>query len=102
MMNEVELVPKIVAEQDADEKQKLFEVLVVYLNRLLENDFSRLLQILYRVDVDEAKLRRMLHNNTGHDAASIIARLLVEREEQKALSRKTHSANNAADDDEKW
>jgi hypothetical protein len=97
MKNEVELVPKIVAEQDAGEKQKLFEVLVVYLNRLLENDFSRLVQILYRVDVDEAKLKRMLNNNTGQDAAGIIASLLIEREEQKALSRKIHSANKAAD-----
>jgi hypothetical protein len=68
----------------SDLKQKL----VIYINSLILNDFSKVVTILYRVDVDENKLKKILKEQAGTDAAQIIARLIIEREQQKAETRK--------------
>jgi hypothetical protein len=68
----------------SDLKQKL----VIYINSLILNDFSKVVTILYRVDVDENKLKKILKEKAGTDAAEIIADLIIERELQKAESRK--------------
>lgn len=55
---------------------------------LIERDFSRLLQILYRIDVQEARIKRLVSENEGEDAAGIIADLILERQAQKIAARK--------------
>ena len=73
------------------------------INYLIENDFSRLVQILYRMDINESRLKKMLAEHTDNDAGSTIAELIVERERQKKLSRQQFKRD---DDDipeeEKW
>ena len=66
-----------------------FEDLVHFIDDLIQNDFNRLLRILYRVDISEQKLKLQLAQNKekGIPSAEIIAKLLIEREEQKILSR---------------
>ena len=66
---------------------QLQEKLVTFINDLIKNDFQRLVAILYKVDVDEDKLKRILKEEAGKDAASIIAKLIIEREIQKIESR---------------
>lgn len=61
--------------------------LALYINDLIEKDFQRLVSILYRVDVDEDKLKRFLKEENGKDAALIIARLIIERQSQKIRTR---------------
>jgi hypothetical protein len=58
---------------------------------LLEKDFSRLLQILYRIDIPEEKLRQALASNKG-EPSTMIARLILERELQKVETRKRYSS----------
>lgn len=67
--------------------QALQEKLTWIINDLIQNNFQRLLAILYKVDVDETKLKRILKENTGNDAAKIIAQLIIERELQKIETR---------------
>lgn len=57
---------------------------------LLDNDFERLLGILYRIDVSEVKIRRLIEQNEGENAALIIADLIIERQAQKVASRKKY------------
>jgi hypothetical protein len=71
-------------------------------NHLLVNDMSRLLMILYRVDVSEEKLKTMLKNNAGTDAAIIITDLLIERQLQKEKTRNEHRESGEIDENEKW
>ena len=73
------------AQSNADQ----FEILVSFIDDLIRNDFNRLLSILYRVDISEQKLKRKLAENkeTKVRSAEIIAHLLIEREEEKILSR---------------
>ena len=80
-----------------------YEKLVALINHLINNDFNTLVQLLYKVDVDEKGLQKTLHQNKNKDAAVLITELLIERERQK----KEHRFNNAQNstqipDDEKW
>jgi hypothetical protein len=67
--------------------QHLLEELINKINQLIVSDFEKLVQLLYRVDVDEARLKRLLQENAGEDAAKVIALLLIERQQQKLKSR---------------
>jgi hypothetical protein len=73
------------------------------INELINHDFPKLVSILYRVDVDERKLRHLLSINAGKDAAPVIADLLIERQEQKKKWRDQYNHNKLSnDDEEKW
>jgi hypothetical protein len=76
--------------------------LVLHINHLLLNDFSRLVQILYRVDVSEKKLKELLQANPQTDAAIIIADLLIERQQQKIKTKESFRRNDNISEEEKW
>jgi hypothetical protein len=71
-------------------------------NRLIVADFSGLVQWLYRVDVDEQRIKNLLKAHPAGDAGLIIARLLIERTIQKIHSRKWTSRDDKKNDGEKW
>ncbi len=74
-----------------------------HINQLIKNDFEKLVAILYRIDVDEAKLKFFLIDNPNEDAGKIIADLVIERLQQKINLRKQFSGKSLTDDDEeKW
>ena len=56
---------------------------VARINDLISKDFNRLIHILYRIDVDEQKLKQALRSKPDRDAAEIICDLLVERQAAK-------------------
>ena len=64
------------------------------INTLIQRDFGALVQLLYRIDVPEQKLRRMLETNDGQDAGRLIARLIMERQWQKIETRRQYRQNN--------
>lgn len=41
------------------------------INELIQKDFNGLLQLLYRIDVDEMKIRSCLKENKNNDTASL-------------------------------
>jgi hypothetical protein len=74
-----------------------------YINRLILSDFSKLVYILYRIDVSEQKLKIILQEHPNEDAGLIIAQLIVDRLQQKAESRKKFNRPpNDIPEDEKW
>lgn len=84
------------------QKAEMKEHLIVYINHLLIHDFNSLVQILYRVDVSEKKLKELLQQNPQTDAAVIIADLLIERQEQKIKTRESFRQDNDIPGEEKW
>lgn len=68
------------------------------INLLIQRDFEALVQLLYRIDVSEKRLRGMLDANTGEDAGRIIARLIMERQWQKIESRRRYRPDKAGSD----
>lgn len=80
-----------------------YQQLKMAVSQLINEDFDGLLQLLYRVDVSESKLRGMLQQLPGHDAAEIIANLLLERQLQKIKSRRENvQRDENIPDDERW
>ena len=79
------------------------EQLADYVNNLIQKDFEKLVSLLYRIDVSEAKLKHLLQLYANENAGRIIARLIIERQLQKIKSREAFSKkNNAADENETW
>lgn len=99
LLNE-ELAVKIPSETTAKE---LLEQLTGFINDLIVHDFNQLLNILYRLDVSENKLKQMLGDDNPGDAGKIIAALIIERQLQKIKSRQQFKQrDNTIDENEKW
>ncbi|MES1223506.1 MAG: hypothetical protein ABUT20_48875 [Bacteroidota bacterium] len=71
-------------------------------NDLIKNDFQKLVHILYRVDVNERKLKYLLQENVGEDAGVIIADLIIERQMEKIKARAEFTRKDDISDEEKW
>lgn len=78
------------------------EELALIVNELINKDFQKLLQWLYRIDIDENKLRKHLAENENNDSALVITNLVIERQLQKIKSRQLFSEEGQASDEEKW
>ena len=77
--------------------------LIDLLNELINKDFEALIQLLYRVDVNEKKIRAYLSEKTHEDAAAVLADLIIERQLQKIESRKNYrSGNDDNSNEERW
>ena len=82
--------------------QELKEKLAVHINHLINHDFEKLVSLLYRIDVNENKMRQLLEQKDGENAAGLIADLIIERQLQKIKSRQETKSKNDIPDDEKW
>ena len=53
--------------------------LIAFINDCIQHDFNKLVQLLYRIDVSEEKLKYILQLNPNEDAAKLIAAVILER-----------------------
>jgi len=73
------------------------------INFLIVNDFNKLIYILYRADINEQKLNKLLAENKKEDVGKIIAALFIQRQLEKIKSREENSSINMdIDEKEKW
>jgi hypothetical protein len=104
--NQLSLPEKILAISnliDQKNEEELRQKLIVLINELIIKDFHALIQLLYRIDVYEKKIRLYLNKNTNADSAAIIADLIIERQLEKMESRKKFSENQSREsEEEKW
>lgn len=68
--------------------QRTVDKMVLY---LLRKDLSRLLHILYRIDVDEQQVKKAMRAPSEEEVATRIAQLIIKRELQKAQTRFIYS-----------
>ena len=79
------------------------QLLADKINDLLKTGLQKLISILYRLDINETKLRKLLHDNPETDAGVLIADLIIERQVQKIESRRQfNQRDNDIDENEKW
>jgi hypothetical protein len=82
---------------------ELEELLTIYANQLIQKDFQKLVTLLYRIDVSEAKLKYLLQLQRDENAGNIIAKLIIERQIEKMKSRQQFSKHNDdISEEEKW
>jgi len=73
------------------------------INHLIQNDFTKLINILYRIDVDETKLKETLKTQPHENAGDIISELIIERLVQKIKFREEFTKDAGPNDNtEKW
>ena len=88
---------------EANSPKEVRDKLIDLLNELINKDFEALIQLLYRVDVNEKKIRAYLNENTNEDSAAVLADLIIERQLQKIESRKNYqSKNDNHSNEERW
>ena len=78
------------------------ELLAEKINYLILHDFNKLIQILYRADISEIKLKKMLAVNKNEDAGKLIGALFVERQIQKIKSRRDNRRDQNISEEESW
>ncbi len=82
-----------------DEFKKL---LAAKINILINTNFSKLVGILYRLDISENKLKELLAYASDKPAGDVIATMIIERQMQKIESRKKFRQDGDISEDEKW
>ena len=91
-----------IALADSISYTELHNLLSDYINGLIQNDFEKLVAHLYRIDVNELTLKKLLQQDPKEDAGKIIAAMIIERQQQKIMSRSQFSGgNNSINEEEK-
>ncbi len=84
------------------DKVQLVNCLAEGINQLIQTDFTRLINILYRIDISEKTLKETLEKRADEDAGLLIARLIIERLLQKQEMRAKFKTRDNIPDDDKW
>jgi hypothetical protein len=72
---------------DALDRNAIREKLAFLIAHLIENNFEKLCQAMYRLDVSEAKFDRVMNETALPEIPYAIADLVIEREMQKVRTR---------------
>jgi hypothetical protein len=72
-------------------EEELIAKLIPLIKTMLDRDFEKLLQICYRVDLGEDKLKTILHKSDPETLAADLARALVARQIKKIEIRRKYS-----------
>ncbi len=93
-----EINEQLLPENGSDEEKwaAFRNLLIQRIEELIQRDFEKLKWILYRIDISEKKLADALQVSEA-DAATVMADLIIERQLQKAESRK-----NFGDKENDW
>lgn len=81
-------LPEIKSEFD---EEKAIEFLAKIIRQMLDREFERLLQICYRIDLGEEKLKKILYESEPDQVAPDLARALWERQKMKVEIRRRYS-----------
>ncbi len=84
--------------------EDLEKALAAQIEILVEKDFQQFVMLLYQVDVSEKKVKAILAGQNYPEVYRSIARLIIERQTEKAISRDTYRQppDPDASDAEKW
>lgn len=85
-----------------NDKQLLTDALAAGINHLIQTDFARLVNILYRIDISEKTLKETLEKQSDKDAGELIAGLIIERQLLKLKMRAQFKPPQNIPDDDKW
>ena len=71
--------------------------LIAYINDCINHDFNKLVQLLYRIDVSEQKLKTILQSHPNEDASKLIATIILERLAATKAARASYSSASKID-----
>jgi uncharacterized linocin/CFP29 family protein len=83
-------INSIISNDDLDTLEELKEYLTKKISNLIDNNFEKLINTLYRIDVNEDKLQLVFSNKDKKGLPEAIAGLIIERQLQKIEMRKKY------------
>jgi hypothetical protein len=78
------------------------EELAIEINHLIVNDFAALVQILYRLDVSDHKMKAVLSAHPQEDAGKLIAALILERLKQREEMKSKFPPKEDIPEEDRW
>ena len=78
---------ELILDREENAFDRLEEYLIGEINRLLDKDMGKLLNILYRIDIQESIVRQILHESPPGTIATHLAKAVIVREKQKVITR---------------
>jgi len=91
---------------DIDQSDEgLLKYIEIRVQELINSNFQGLLQILYRIDINEKELKKSIENSSPEKVAGIIAEKILKREKQKLKTKeqyREYRSDNVEDDEESW
>ena len=72
--------------------QELYNQILPLIEELLNDDYPKLMAMLYRIDLEEDFLNRKLKENSHSDTDEVITDLILKRELQKVIIREMYSS----------
>jgi cell division protein FtsI/penicillin-binding protein 2 len=67
--------------------EELFEQIFPYIDKMIVEEYEKLRNIMYRIDIDEGMINRYLRQNPMADTSEVIVDLILKRELQKVVIR---------------
>ena len=77
-------------ENPVQSRMELIEKLIPILNHLLNQDMEKLLLVLYRIDVNESRVKEVLSQEEPGKISRSLAELIVDRQLEKVEFRKRY------------
>ena len=75
---------------------------IAYINHLVDTDFEKLIYLLYRIDVNENKIKNLLEGKSDINAGELIAHAIIERQMEKIDTRKKYKQEQDINEEDKW
>jgi len=79
-----------------DEKQRyemLKKMLSKRIEEMIDHEFDRFVNLLYRIDVNESKVKQALSEQPFSKGIEKVAEMIIERQLQKVITRKQYSSS---------
>jgi hypothetical protein len=88
--------------EDILSEEALVQVIATQIDYLIKNETERLFAILYRLDIDERSVRYALVPGVTDTPHITIAKLIIERQKEKAKSRLLYRQRKKKDGTTEW
>lgn len=95
-------IEEVINSVDQESSENVKNRLIFLINELINKDFASLVQLLYKIDIDEKKLKQLLKDEPETNAASTIADLIIKRQIQKIATRKQFDKGQKPAAEDSW
>ena len=85
--------------------ESLLKYIEFRVQELINSNFQGLLQVLYRIDINEKELKKSIENSSPEKVAGIIAEKILEREKQKLKTKEEYRqfrSDDKEDEEDPW
>ena len=88
--------------KSADDFEQMKQALSQQINHLINSDFATLVNLLYRLDIPENKLKAALSNAADTPTGDVIADMIIERQQEKEEARNLFKNKGDIPEEERW